>query len=153
LVLLCPALRDRPDSMHFLPKLQTSSAMEGASFVSKKTGEFSPENSWVKIAWMQFLPALQGSAFASLPNGNGYAALPIGARLFGKKDFSSANENVAKKSTAGTGGVGESPLQSNGVGRAPRNPGSATQGACFAAKKTDSPKSKCRKKKRKKCFP
>ncbi|MBQ2207795.1 MAG: hypothetical protein II413_11405, partial [Treponema sp.] len=50
------------DSMHFLPKLQTSSAMEGASFVSKKTGEFSPENSWVKIAWMQFLPALQGSA-------------------------------------------------------------------------------------------
>ncbi len=71
--------------------------MEGASFVSKKTGEFSPENSWVKIAWMQFLPALQGSACASLPNGNGYAALPIGARLFGKKDFSSANENVAKK--------------------------------------------------------
>ena len=85
--------------------------MEGASFVSKKTGEFSPENSWVKIAWMQFLPALQGSAYASLPNGNGYAALPLGARLFGKKDFSSANENVAKKSTAGTGGVGESPFR------------------------------------------
>ena len=58
--------------------------MEGASFVSKKTGEFSPENSWVKIAWMQFLPAFQGSACASLPNGNGYAALPIGARLCGK---------------------------------------------------------------------
>ncbi|MBR4385785.1 MAG: hypothetical protein IKP51_04640 [Treponema sp.] len=30
-----------------------------------------------------------------------------------------------------------------------RNPGSATQGACFAAKKTVCPKSKCRKKKKK----
>jgi hypothetical protein len=144
--------------MHFLPKLQTSSAMEGASFVSKKTGEFSPENSWVKIAWMQFLPALQGSACASLPNGNGYAALPIGARLFGKKDFSSANENVAKKSTAGTGGVGESPFRRECAARPEEwsrraEPRKRHTRGMFGSKKNRQSQEQVPQKKRKKCFP
>ena len=84
--------------------------MEGASSLCKKSGKFSPENLRVKMPRRAFLPALQGSAALHCLR-NGYAALPIGARLFGKKDFSSANENVAKKSTAGTGGVGESPFR------------------------------------------
>ena len=109
------------------------------------------------MPWRAFYPAFQGSACASLPNGNGYAALPIGARLFGKKDFSSANENVAKKSTAGTGGVGESPFRRECAARPEEwsrraEPRKRHTRGMFCSKKTDSPKSKCRKKKEKNAF-
>ncbi|MBQ5498847.1 MAG: hypothetical protein IIT73_03530, partial [Treponema sp.] len=42
----------------------TRSTKDDASFVYKGAGKFSQENSWVKIAWIQFLPAFQGSALA-----------------------------------------------------------------------------------------
>jgi len=55
-------------------------------FARKLAGKNAKEGVFTRFA---------GFRCASLPNGNGYAALPIGARLFGKKDFSSANENAA----------------------------------------------------------
>jgi len=67
--------------MQFLPYRKQTAAWRPRHFLAIKIGEFSQENSRVKIAWMQFLPAFQGSAIAPLPNGNGSAALPIGARL------------------------------------------------------------------------
>ena len=72
--------------MQFLPYRKQTAAWRPRHFLAIKIGEFSQENSRVKIAWMQFLPAFQGSAiapFAIAPfaSANGYAALPIGASL------------------------------------------------------------------------
>jgi hypothetical protein len=59
----------------------TSSTKDDASFVYKGSVKFSQENSWVKIAWIQFLPAFQGSALAPTRLRRfGCATLPIGAR-------------------------------------------------------------------------
>ncbi len=67
--------------MQFLPYRKQTAAWRPRHFLAIKIGEFSQENSWVKIAWMQFLPAFQGSAIAPFASANGSAALPIGAKL------------------------------------------------------------------------
>ena len=67
--------------MQFLPYPKQTAAWRPRHFLAIKIGEFSQENSRVKIAWMQFLPAFQGSAIAPFAHANGSAALPIGARL------------------------------------------------------------------------
>ncbi|HBB14434.1 MAG TPA: hypothetical protein DCZ76_09175 [Treponema sp.] len=47
--------------MQFLPYRKQTAAWRPRHFLAIKIGEFSQENSRVKIAWMQFLPAFQGS--------------------------------------------------------------------------------------------
>ena len=49
-------------SMQFLPSRKQGAPRRARHFLADKTCEFSPENSWVKIAWIQFLPAFRTSA-------------------------------------------------------------------------------------------
>gem|GEM_PF-3909884 len=75
------------------------------------------------ISSCNFLPALQGSACAPLPDGNAAGcraptcALPIGARLYLlSKSFGKAILAGIVEASRKTG------CDSNGAGRAPRNP-------------------------------
>ena len=61
-------------SMQFLPSRKQGAPRRARHFLADKTCEFSPENSWVKIAWMQFLPAFRTSA--SAPFFHSLAPLP-----------------------------------------------------------------------------
>ena len=53
-----------PSKLHAISThSHTDSAKEGASFLCITVLQVSAGNLWVEIAWMQFLPALQGSGF------------------------------------------------------------------------------------------
>ena len=84
MVKLCPALRDRSNSAAFYPVKQAA-PRTARHLLAEQTGKFSPENLRDKMPRKAFYPAFQGFAGplpAPLPKGNGFAALPIGARLY-----------------------------------------------------------------------
>ncbi len=64
----------RSNPCNFYPLANKERPRRARHFLADKTCEFSPENSWVKIAWMQFLPAFRTSA--SAPFFHSLAPLP-----------------------------------------------------------------------------
>ena len=81
MVKLYPSLRVRVNSLAFSIYRKQAAPWRVRHLFSIYMGKFSEENLRVKMPRRAFLPAFQGSASAPLPNGNRFAALPIGARL------------------------------------------------------------------------
>jgi len=61
-LLLCPALRVRPDSASFYPVKQAA-PWTARHLLAEEAGKFSPENLRDKMSRRAFYPALQGSGF------------------------------------------------------------------------------------------
>ncbi|MBQ3981080.1 MAG: hypothetical protein II631_03430, partial [Treponema sp.] len=84
MVKLCPALRDRSNSAAFYPLKQVA-PRTARRLLAEETGKFSPENLRDKMPRRWFIPlsrvplSLQPPHFVAVA---GYAALPIGARLY-----------------------------------------------------------------------